>query len=167
MVKNGLATGTTVGRVNGLDSFTRVYPEDRIEQTFAEVVLSLDRKWGAFSTPGDSAAIVLERGVVIVGMLTGGGRATEETDTTYLTPYCGSMSRLGRPFPAPTLRRCPVDGELDVQWVPQRAPKRTPQRALQWTISLFCRLVRLISSLFLARCYNNASFVPRFPTPTL
>lgn len=88
VVKNGLATGTTVGRVNGLDSFTRVYTKYGIEQTSIEVaVLPYDRKRGAFSAPGDSGAIVLERGGGIVGMLTGGGGATEEIDITYLTPY--------------------------------------------------------------------------------
>ena len=88
MVKNGLATGTTVGRVNGLDSFTRVYTEYSIDQTSVGVaVLPYDRKRGAFSAPRDSGAIVLERGGGIVGMLTGGGGATKETDTTYLTPY--------------------------------------------------------------------------------
>ncbi|KAH9890582.1 hypothetical protein C8Q73DRAFT_747444 [Cubamyces lactineus] len=88
VVKNGLTTGTTVGRVNGLDSFTRVYTEYGIKETSIEVaVLPCDRKRGAFSAPGDSGAIILERGVGIVGMLTGGGGATEETDTTYVTPY--------------------------------------------------------------------------------
>ncbi|KAG8894920.1 hypothetical protein FRB99_000911 [Tulasnella sp. 403] len=43
---------------------------------------------GAFSAPRDSGAIVLERGGgIIIGMLTGGSGTTEETDTTYLTPY--------------------------------------------------------------------------------
>jgi hypothetical protein len=88
VVKDGLATGTTIGCANGLDSFTRFYTEYGIEQTSFEVaVLPYDRKRGAFSAPGDSGAIVLERGGGIVGMLTGGGGATEETDITYLTPY--------------------------------------------------------------------------------
>ncbi|KAI6145484.1 hypothetical protein BKA82DRAFT_129538 [Pisolithus tinctorius] len=88
VVKNGMATGTTVGHVNGLYSFTRVYTEDGIEQTSVEVaVLPYDKKRGAFSASGDSGAIVLERGGGIVGMLTGGSGTTEATDTTYLTPY--------------------------------------------------------------------------------
>ena len=88
VVKNGLTTGTTVGRVNGLGSFTRVYTEYGIKETSIEVaVLPCDRKRGAFSAPGDSGAIVLERGGGIVGMLTGGGGVTGETDTTYVTPY--------------------------------------------------------------------------------
>ncbi|KAG8891254.1 hypothetical protein FRB99_003751, partial [Tulasnella sp. 403] len=59
-----------------------------IEQKSNEVaVLPYDRTRGASSVPGDSGAIVLERGSGIIGMLTGGSGTTEETDTTYLTPY--------------------------------------------------------------------------------
>jgi hypothetical protein len=88
VVKNGLATGTTVGHVNGLDSFTRFYADYGIEQTSVEVaVMPYNAKRAAFSAPGDSAAIVLERGGAIVGMLTGGSGAIEDTDITYLTPY--------------------------------------------------------------------------------
>ncbi|KAK7032242.1 hypothetical protein VNI00_013200 [Paramarasmius palmivorus] len=88
VVKNGQATGTTVGRVSGLNSFTRVYTKHGNKQTSVEVaVLPYDMKRGAFSAPGDSGAIVLERSGGIVGMLTGGGGAAEENDITYLTPY--------------------------------------------------------------------------------
>lgn len=100
VVKNGRTTGTTVGRVNGLDSSTRVYTEYGIEQTSVEVaVLPCDRKRGAFSAPGDSGAIALERGGGIVGMLTGGGGATDETDTTYLTPYWWLDEQIKKVFP--------------------------------------------------------------------
>lgn len=100
VVKNGLTTGTTIGRVNGLDSFTRVYPEFGIEQTSIEVaVLPCNQKQGAFSAPGDSGAIVLERGGGIVGMLTGGGSATDETDITYVTPYWWLDEQIKKVFP--------------------------------------------------------------------
>ncbi|KAL4244521.1 hypothetical protein ABKN59_009801 [Abortiporus biennis] len=88
VVKNGLGTGTTVGRVNGLDSFTRVYTEYGIEKTSIEVaVLAYSNELGAFSAPGDSGAIVLDKDGGIVGMITGGSGATEKADVTYLTPY--------------------------------------------------------------------------------
>jgi hypothetical protein len=100
VVKNSLATGTTIGCVNELDLFTRVYTKYGIEQTSIEVaVLPHSRKRGAFSAPGDSGAIVLERGGGIVGMLTGGGGATEETDTTYLTPYWWLYEQIKKVFP--------------------------------------------------------------------
>ncbi|KAI0054306.1 hypothetical protein BV25DRAFT_1996433 [Artomyces pyxidatus] len=86
---DGLATGTTVGRVNGLDSFTRVYTEYGIEQTGVP----------SLAGPGDSGAIVLERGGAIVGMLTGGGGANEATDITYLTPYWWLEEQMKKVFP--------------------------------------------------------------------
>lgn len=100
VVKNGLATGTTVGRVNGLDSVIRIYPAYGIKQHSTEVavaVLARDKK--AFSAGGDSGAIVLERGGAIVGMLTGGGGATERTDVSYLTPYWWLDEQIKKVFP--------------------------------------------------------------------
>ncbi|KAM5531469.1 hypothetical protein V8D89_014859 [Ganoderma adspersum] len=99
-VKNGMATGTTVGRVNGLNSFTRVYTEHGVEQTSVEVaVLAYNRKRGAFSAPEDSGAIVLERGGGIIGMLTSGGGKAEDIDTTYLTPYWWLDEQIKKLFP--------------------------------------------------------------------
>ena len=88
VVKNGLTTGTTVGRVNGLESFTRVYEDDGIKQTSIEIaVLIYDKTREKFSDSGDSGSIVLARDGRIVGILTGGSGPTDETDITYLTPY--------------------------------------------------------------------------------
>ncbi|KAG0133745.1 hypothetical protein HOY82DRAFT_516867 [Tuber indicum] len=88
VVKNGLATGTTVGRCNGLESFTRNYSDYGINQTSVEIaVLPYDKTHGKFSDAGDSGSIVLARDGRIVGILTGGGGPTSETDTSYLTPY--------------------------------------------------------------------------------
>jgi hypothetical protein len=88
VVKNGLTTRTTVGRTNGLDSFTRSYPEYGIKQTSIELaVLPYDKRHGRFSDAGDSGSIVLARDGRIVGILTGGSGPTDETDITYITPY--------------------------------------------------------------------------------
>ncbi|KIM27485.1 hypothetical protein M408DRAFT_165369 [Serendipita vermifera MAFF 305830] len=88
VVKNGLATGTTVGRANGLDSFTRVYTEYDIERTSIEIaILPYDKQCGPFSAKGDSGAIILDRAGRIVALLTGGGGTTDGTDVTYGTPY--------------------------------------------------------------------------------
>ncbi|KAJ7781877.1 hypothetical protein DFH07DRAFT_949569 [Mycena maculata] len=88
VVKNGSTTGTTVGRVNGLESFTRIYDKYGIQQTSVEfAVLAYDHTRGKFSDPGDSGSIVLPRAGRIVGILTGGAGPTGETDITYLTPY--------------------------------------------------------------------------------
>ena len=88
VVKNGLATGTTLGRVNGLESFTRTYTEYGVEHTSIEIaILAYDRKHGPFSTKGDSGAIILDRAGRIVALLTGGAGTADEVDITYGTPY--------------------------------------------------------------------------------
>ena len=106
VVKNGLTTGTTIGRVNGLDSFTRVYPNYGIEHTSIETaILPYNNKRGLFSAPGDSGSIILDRAGRIVALLTGGGGTTDGTDVTYGTPYWGSRSRSRRPSPTATSTR--------------------------------------------------------------
>ncbi|KAI0801514.1 hypothetical protein C8Q74DRAFT_1401040 [Fomes fomentarius] len=100
VVKNGLATGTTVGRVNGLESFTRTYDEYGIQQTSLEIaVLAYDRAHGRFSDAGDSGSIVLSRDGRIVGLLTGGAGRTGETDVTYLTPYWWVEEKIKAKYP--------------------------------------------------------------------
>ncbi|KAB5591355.1 hypothetical protein CTheo_5184 [Ceratobasidium theobromae] len=65
-VKNGRSTGTTYG-------FTQIHCPwlQHIK----------------FSDPGDSGAIVVGRDGHVIGILTGGGGPTDETDKTYITPY--------------------------------------------------------------------------------
>lgn len=100
VVKHGLATRTTVGRTNGLDSFTRTYDEYGIKHTSIEIaVLPYDKKHGKFSNAGDSGSIVLARDGRIVGLLTGGAGATDETDITYLTPYWWVEKQVKAKFP--------------------------------------------------------------------
>ncbi|KAI0030319.1 hypothetical protein K488DRAFT_79701 [Vararia minispora EC-137] len=79
VVKNGSTTGTTVGRVNGLEPITRVYDDYGISHESLEIaVLPYDKTHGKFSDAGDSGSVVLDRG---------GSGPTGETDITYLTPY--------------------------------------------------------------------------------
>ena len=89
VVKNGKTTGTTLGRVTGMESFIRTYPEyDGIEKTSIEIaVYPYSNKDGAFSAPGDSGSMVVDSKGRIVGLLVGGAGAIEETDVTYHTPY--------------------------------------------------------------------------------
>ncbi|KAI9775822.1 MAG: hypothetical protein M1839_000873 [Geoglossum umbratile] len=101
VVKNGLTTGTTVGRVNGLESFTRVYHGYDIEHTSIEIaVLPYDKMRGKFSHAGDSGSIVLARDGRIVGILTGGGGLTDESDITYLTPYWWVEQQIKAKYPS-------------------------------------------------------------------
>ena len=103
VVKNGSATGTTVGRVNGLESSTRRYDDDYgISQTTSiEVaVCRYDKDHAKFSEAGDSGSIVLARDGRVVGLLTGGaGPDSDETDITYLTPYWWLEQQIKAKFP--------------------------------------------------------------------
>jgi hypothetical protein len=101
VVKNGLTTGTTFGRANGLESFTRVYRDYSIGHTSIEIaVLPYDKSHGKFSHAGDSGSIVLARDGRIVGMLTGGAGLTDENDITYLTPYWWLEQQIKAKFPS-------------------------------------------------------------------
>lgn len=100
VVKNGSTTGTTVGRANGLESFTRIYNNYGIKRTSIEIaVLSYDSKRGKFSDAGDSGSIVLARDGRIVGILTGGAGPTDRTDITYLTPYWWVEQQIKAKYP--------------------------------------------------------------------
>jgi hypothetical protein len=101
VVKNGSATGTTVGRVNGLESFTRLYTDYGINHTSIEIaVLPYYNKRGSkFSEGGDSGSVVLARDGRIVGILTGGAGPTDETDITYLTPYWWVEQQIKAKYP--------------------------------------------------------------------
>ncbi|KAF8874482.1 hypothetical protein BD779DRAFT_1664243 [Infundibulicybe gibba] len=100
VVKNGMATGTTIGRVNGLDSFTRIYADNGIERTSMETaILPYDNKHGVFSAPGDSGSIILDRAGRIVALLTSGAGTSDETDVTYGTPYWWLEEQIKKVFP--------------------------------------------------------------------
>ncbi|KAI5779857.1 hypothetical protein DFH27DRAFT_644520 [Peziza echinospora] len=100
VVKNGSATGTTVGRVSGLESFTRTFNGTNINHTSIEIaVLPYDRKRGKFSDSGDSGSIVLDRDGRIVGILTGGSGPTDDTDISYLTPYWWAEQQIKAKYP--------------------------------------------------------------------
>ncbi|KZT23693.1 hypothetical protein NEOLEDRAFT_1157202 [Neolentinus lepideus HHB14362 ss-1] len=104
IVKNGLTTGTTVGRVNGLESFRRVYEDHGISHKSLEIaVLPYDKTHGKFSDAGDSGSVVLDRGGRIVGILTGGSGTTDKTNITYLTPYWWVEEQVKAKFPGCSL----------------------------------------------------------------
>ena len=105
VVKNGLKTGTTVGRVNGLESFKRTYKEyGIIEQTSIEIaVLSYNKTnktRDRFSDTGDSGSVVLARDGRILGILTGGAGPPNRTDITYVTPYWWLEEQIKAKYPS-------------------------------------------------------------------
>jgi hypothetical protein len=99
VVKNGLATGTTVGRANGLESFTRIYDAYGTERTSVEIaILPYDKERGPFSARGDSGAIIIDRAGRIVALHTGGS-GSDKTDITYGTPYWWIDEEIKEAFP--------------------------------------------------------------------
>ncbi|KAJ3756251.1 hypothetical protein EV360DRAFT_85148 [Lentinula raphanica] len=80
VVKNGMKTGTTFGRVNGLESFTRCdYGDNNTHHTFIEFAVYRDGH--------------------IVGLLTGGAGLTTSTEITYITPYWWIEQQIKAKFP--------------------------------------------------------------------
>ncbi|KAF9068769.1 hypothetical protein BDP27DRAFT_1392603 [Rhodocollybia butyracea] len=73
-VKNGRSTGTTYGRVNGLESITRHYSEHGVAQIALEYIVcgydTVTAKNDKFSNVGDSSSFVAGRdGRVIAGII--------------------------------------------------------------------------------------------------
>ncbi|KAK1231646.1 hypothetical protein PQX77_005244 [Marasmius sp. AFHP31] len=101
VIKNGLSTGTTVGRVLGMESYTRTYTDSyEIKKTSVEIaVVASGKRQGPFSAPGDSGSIVLDRDGRILGMLTSGAGTTDTTDVTYVTPYFFLDKAIKKHFP--------------------------------------------------------------------
>ena len=101
VVKNGAATETTLGRVNGLESFIRRYDDRGTPLTSIEfAVFHYGKEFGKFSDAGDSGSIVLARDGKIVGLLTGGaGRVDGPADITYITPYWWLEKKIKAKFP--------------------------------------------------------------------
>ncbi|TFY55686.1 hypothetical protein EVG20_g9228 [Dentipellis fragilis] len=100
VTKNGNTTGTTLGRLAGMESFVRRYSEYGIKKISIEIaVYPYSNEDGAFSAPGDSGAIVVDSKGSIVGMLVAGAGTTEETDVTYLTPYWWIEEQIKKVFP--------------------------------------------------------------------
>ncbi|KAG7451368.1 uncharacterized protein BT62DRAFT_916395 [Guyanagaster necrorhizus] len=100
VVKNGQTTGTTIGRVNGLESFTRVHTDYGAKYTSIEIaILPYDKLRSPFSAPGDSGAIILDRAGRIVALLAGGGGTTDKTDVTYGIPYWWLEEQIKKAFP--------------------------------------------------------------------
>lgn len=102
-VKNGRSTGTTFGRVNGLESITRHYPERGIEAKAVEIIVcAYDTKTGEndeFSREGDSGSMVVGRDGRIIGLLTGGGGPNTKTVKTYITPFYALKGEIEKKYP--------------------------------------------------------------------
>ncbi|EPQ60050.1 hypothetical protein GLOTRDRAFT_14967, partial [Gloeophyllum trabeum ATCC 11539] len=67
VVKNRRTTGTTAGRVNGLESFVRHYDDNIQHASTSIAVYHYGKDHGTFSEAGDSGAIVLARDGLLAG----------------------------------------------------------------------------------------------------
>jgi hypothetical protein len=96
VVKRGGATGTTIGRANGVFSIVRNYSlQMDVNQTSMEWgIINYDNKSEAFSEPGDSGSIIADIRGRIGGMLTAGAGKTKSTDMTYATPFWWLLKRI-------------------------------------------------------------------------
>ncbi|KAG9089541.1 hypothetical protein FRC07_012316, partial [Ceratobasidium sp. 392] len=95
VIKNGSATGVTIGRANGIFSYVREYFSNNIHQTSIEwTILPYDSKSGAFSALGDSGSTIADTRSRIGGLLTGGVGKAESSDITYATPFFWLLPRI-------------------------------------------------------------------------
>jgi hypothetical protein len=95
VIKRGNASDLTVGRLNNIRSFIRIYFKDQPGQVSKEVaILPRNSKSGAFSEPGDSGSAVVDGKGRLAGLLTGGAGASEASDCTYLTSIDFLLERM-------------------------------------------------------------------------
>ncbi|KAH9925767.1 uncharacterized protein B0H18DRAFT_1169292 [Fomitopsis serialis] len=98
VIKNGAATGVTIGRATGLFSFVRddVFGHESMEWAIYNYG---DQYSGVFAAPGDSGSIIVDGLGRIGGLLTGGTGKTDTSDVTYATPMWWLWPRIKQHFP--------------------------------------------------------------------
>ena len=97
VIKNGNATGITIGRASGIFSF--VLDDDIAQESMEWAIYNIDNKSGVFSAPGDSGSIIVDGLGRIGGLLTGGTGKTETSDVTYATPMWWLWPCIKQHFP--------------------------------------------------------------------
>ncbi|KAK6359597.1 hypothetical protein TWF696_000747 [Orbilia brochopaga] len=85
VIKNGMGSGLTFGRLSGIPSFVRPDPHWKSKPSLEVGVYSCDCY--PFSKIGDSGSIVADGLGRIVGMLTGSVGIRDIADVSYVTPY--------------------------------------------------------------------------------
>ncbi|KIM75663.1 hypothetical protein PILCRDRAFT_92001 [Piloderma croceum F 1598] len=95
VIKNGNATGVTIGCATGIFSYIHKYFSNNTHQTSTEwAILPYNNKLGAFSTCSDSGSIIVDSLGHIGGILTGGAGKTVSSDITYATPFFWLLLRI-------------------------------------------------------------------------
>ncbi|KAG6818779.1 hypothetical protein H0H93_001822 [Arthromyces matolae] len=98
-IKNGMKTGDTIGRANGIESVVRHYGPGVSGISRELAIFPYSAKDGPFSAAGDSGALIVDGNGRIVGVLTGGSGATDTTDVTYATPFWWLEQQIKKVFP--------------------------------------------------------------------
>ncbi|KAI9443580.1 hypothetical protein H4582DRAFT_1925837 [Lactarius indigo] len=86
VIKRGLTTLTTIGRLNGFESRQRRYGLFGNFDSLEAAVFPYDNDSGPFSRGGDSGAAIVGADKDFVAQLTGGAGPTDSSDITYGTP---------------------------------------------------------------------------------
>jgi len=110
VIMNGRSSGTQVGRVNGLLSVKRTFPEYGIHKvdSLEVAVIPYGKGRPKFSTGGDSGAGVLDRTGRFLGHINGGTDPSDETDVTFVTPWWVTEQRIRMVYP--NIQFYPVTG---------------------------------------------------------
>ncbi|KAH6902435.1 hypothetical protein BKA70DRAFT_1567883 [Coprinopsis sp. MPI-PUGE-AT-0042] len=104
VVKNGRATCTTFGWVNGLKTLARHHIKDTFFDSRELTIIPYSYDRGAFSGPGDSGSAVFDKRGRVVGMITSATKGVNEyIDLTYATPFHELDSRIKEVFPRSSL----------------------------------------------------------------
>ncbi|KAH6902457.1 hypothetical protein BKA70DRAFT_1405087 [Coprinopsis sp. MPI-PUGE-AT-0042] len=102
VIKNGVASGTTSGWLNGLKTFAR-YPNQNASFDALELtIIPHGAATGSFAEQGDSGSAVLDSEGRAVGMITGGTDGVgvrHGMDLTYATPLHELEARIQEVFP--------------------------------------------------------------------
>ena len=99
VVKHGLTTGTTIGRITGLTLSLASTPTTASSTRPSRHPSCPTTSSMAFSVRGDSGSSIHTRDGRIITLLTGGGGTTGETDVTYGDPYWWIEDQIKKRFP--------------------------------------------------------------------
>jgi hypothetical protein len=107
VIKHGRSTNITIGRANGIMSFTRTYDflgSSSSQDSMEWAILPYDTDHGPFSKEGDSGSAVVTGTGELGGLLVGGsGKLTNSSDITYATPMYRLWPVIQARFPGATL----------------------------------------------------------------
>jgi len=95
VLKRGNGTGLTLGRANGIKSFTRSYFHNTPPKVSKEwAILPYNEKLSPFAAPGDSGAAIIDCLGRLGGLLTGGSGVSESGLIVYTTPVSFILENL-------------------------------------------------------------------------